>query len=77
MLITHAPFDEELAQAPEEVTRSDVLFKRLDALLDDEDLLEHVRADLARRYRLTSQHGRHSTPVEVILRLFVLKQLFN
>ncbi|GHO78787.1 hypothetical protein KSD_65580 [Ktedonobacter sp. SOSP1-85] len=40
MLITRAPFDEELAQAPEEVTRSDVLFKRLDGLLDDEDLLD-------------------------------------
>jgi len=50
----------------------------LDQLLeDDEELLELVRADLAQRYRLTTLHGRHSTPVEVILRLFVLKQLFN
>ncbi|MBO0792850.1 MAG: transposase [Ktedonobacteraceae bacterium] len=56
---------------------SDFLLKRLDQLLDDEDLLDHVRADLARRYRLTTLHGRHSTPVEVILRLFVLKQFFN
>ena len=50
----------------------------MDRLLeDDEELLELVRADLSRRYRLTTLHGRHSTPVEVILRLFVLKQLFN
>jgi transposase, IS5 family len=77
MLITRAPFDEELAQVPEEATRSDFLLQRLDELLDDDDLLEHVRADLARRYRLTPLHGRHSTPVEVILRLFVLKQFFN
>ncbi|MBO0783330.1 MAG: transposase [Ktedonobacteraceae bacterium] len=77
MLITHAPFNEELAHVPEEATRGDLLLKRLDELLDDEDLLERVRADLARRYRLTTLHGRHSTPVEVILRLFVLKQLFN
>jgi transposase, IS5 family len=77
MLITRAPFDEELAHVPEEATRSDFLLKRLDELLDDDDLLEHVRADCARRYQLTTQHGRHSTPVEVILRLFVLKQLFN
>ena len=77
MLITRAPFDEELAHMPEEATRSDFLLKRLDELLDDDELLERVRADLARRYRLTTQHGRHSTPVEVILRLFVLKQLFN
>jgi IS5 family transposase len=77
MLITRAPFDEELAQVPEEATRSDFLLKRLDELLDDDDLLELVRADLARRYQLTTLHGRHSTPVEVIVRLFVLKQLFN
>jgi IS5 family transposase len=31
----------------------------------------------ARRYQLTTRYGRHSTPVEVILRLFVLKQFFN
>jgi transposase, IS5 family len=77
MLITRAPFDEELAQVPEEATRSDFLLKRLDELLDDDALLERVRADLARRYQLTTRHGRHSTPVEVILRLFVLKQFFN
>jgi IS5 family transposase len=77
MLITRASFNEELAHVPEEATRSDFLLKRLDELLDDDDLLEQVRADLARRYQLTSRHGRHSTPVEVILRLFVLKQFFN
>src|SRR6266567_5051610 len=77
MLITRAPFDDELAHMPEEATRSDFLLKRLDVLLDDDELLEHVRADLARRYRLTTRHGRHSTPVEVILRLIVLKDLFN
>jgi transposase, IS5 family len=76
-LITRAPYDEDLAHVPEEARRSDFLLKRLDELLDDEELLEQVRADLARRYRLTPLHGGHSTPVEVILRLFVLKQLFN
>ena len=60
------------------MTKTPALLKRLDRLLeDDEELLELVRADLSRRYRLTTLHGRHSTPVEVILRLFVLKQLFN
>lgn len=77
MLITRAPFNEELAHVPEEAMRDDFLLKRLDELLDDDALLEQVRADLARRYQLTTLHGRHSTPVEVILRLFVLKQLFN
>ena len=57
-LITRASFDKDVAQIPEEATRSDFLLKRLDELLDDEELLEHVRADLARRYQLTPLHGR-------------------
>jgi len=78
MLITRARFDEERAQGSEGAAQIPALLKRLDRLLEeDEELLELVRADLARRYRLTTLHGRHSTPVEVILRLFVLKQLFN
>jgi transposase, IS5 family len=30
-------------------------------------LFQQVKADLARRHRLTLVHGRHTTPVEVIL----------
>jgi transposase, IS5 family len=77
MLITRSPFSEKLADVPEATSASTALLKRLDVLLDDDELLEHVRADFARRYRLTTRHGRHSTPVEVILRLIVLKDLFN
>jgi len=77
MLITRSPFFEEQTHLPEATSPSDARLKRLDVLLDDDELLEQVRADLARRYRLTTRHGRHSTPVEVILRLVVLKDLFN
>jgi len=44
-------------------------------LLDDDLLLTHVKADLARRHPRTLGCGRHSTPVEVILRLLVCKHL--
>jgi transposase, IS5 family len=77
MLITRSPFFEEQTYLPEATSPSNALLKRLDVVLDDDELLEQVRADLARRYRLTTKHGRHSTPVEVILRLIVLKDLFN
>ena len=78
MLITRAQFDEGHAQGSEVTTKTPILLKQLDELLDENDeLLEQVRVDLAQRYRLTTLHGRPSTPVEVILRLFVLKQLFN
>jgi hypothetical protein len=45
MLITRGPCDEKLAHVPEEATREDFLLKRLDELLDDDELLEQVRAD--------------------------------
>lgn len=56
-------FDPELAQ--------------LDRLLDDDAIFNRVRADLAKRYPLTPVHGRHSTPVEVILRMLVVMRLYS
>jgi IS5 family transposase len=50
---------------------------RLDQLLDDDALFEKVRADLAQRYPHTQQTGRPSTPVEVILRLLIVKHLYG
>jgi transposase, IS5 family len=50
---------------------------RLDQLLDDDTLFENVRADLAQRYPHTQQTGRPSTPVEVILRLLIVKHLYG
>jgi IS5 family transposase len=50
---------------------------QLDQLLDDDELFQRVRADLVRRRPHTATRGRHSTPVEVILRLLVVKRLYN
>jgi IS5 family transposase len=49
----------------------------LDRLLDDDRLFQTVRADLVRRYPYTATRGRHSTPVEVILRMLVIKRLYR
>ena len=49
----------------------------LDRLLDDDVLFERVKADLCRRYPNSARLGRHSTPVEVILRMLVVKRLYN
>ena len=49
----------------------------LDRLLDDDQLFQQVKADLARRRPHTLQTGRPSTPVEVILRLLVVQHLYQ
>jgi transposase, IS5 family len=50
---------------------------RLDVLLDDDVLFRAVRDDLARRYPRTRAIGRPSTPVEVILRLLIVRRLYG
>lgn len=54
----------------------DQVLDRLDRLLEEDALFQTVKADLARRYPHTLTHGRHSTPVEVILRMLVAKHLY-
>ena len=40
--------------------QTDPVLVQLDRLLDDDQIYQQVRADLACRYRLTPVHGRHS-----------------
>jgi IS5 family transposase len=49
----------------------------LDRLLDDDVLFETLKADISRRRPNSERLGRHSTPVEVILRMLVLKRLYG
>jgi IS5 family transposase len=50
---------------------------QLDGLLEDDVLFARVKADLARRYPNSARLGRRSTPVEVILRMLVVKRLYD
>lgn len=49
----------------------------LDRLLADDALFQRVKADLARRSPRSLTRGRHSTPVEVILRMLVVRRLYD
>src|SRR5829696_7173163 len=50
---------------------------QLDELLDDDELFSVVKADLIRRHPNSGRLGRHSTPVEVTLRMLVVKRLYG
>ena len=65
------------ARVPELAEQTDPVLRAFDRLLEDDALLQRVRADLARRYPQTTCHGRHSTPVEALLRLLVVQHLFH
>src|SRR6266545_1131486 len=55
----------------------DPVLTQLDRLLDDDTLFQAVKADLAHRFPRTLRDGRPSTPVEVILRMLVVKHLYG
>lgn len=49
--------------------------RAIDALLDDEPLVDLVDAALRRRYPLSGRRGRFGTPATVVLRILLLKHL--
>ncbi len=51
--------------------------RELDRLLSDDSLFASVKADLSKRYPNSGTRGRHSTPVEVVLRMLVLRRLYD
>jgi IS5 family transposase len=55
----------------------DPVLTQLDRVLDDDTLFHTVKADLIRRFPRTPMDGRPSTPVEVILRMLVVKHLYG
>jgi transposase, IS5 family len=55
----------------------DPVLTELDRLLDDDTLFQAVKADLASRHPHTLTDGRPSTPVEVIVRMLIIKHLYG
>lgn len=55
----------------------DPILAEIDQLLDDEELYQLIRNDLAKRFPQTEVTGRNSTPVEVILRMLTVKRLYQ
>src|SRR6266436_6978123 len=77
MLIDRYPKEDIFARVPKMIQRIDPVLQQLDRLLDDDELYQQVRNDFGKRHRSTLVHGRHSTPVEVLLRMLLLKHLFG
>src|SRR4030067_3158608 len=49
----------------------------IDQYLEDDELFQLIRADFSKRWMKTLLTGRNSTPVEVILRMLVVKRLYQ
>jgi transposase, IS5 family len=77
MLVEHYPtdkrFEELLRYFPELAPE----LKKINTYLEDEKLYRLIRDDLGKRYPRTKETGRNSTPVEVVLRMLVVKRLYS
>src|SRR5712691_4038288 len=77
MLVDRYDPEDVFARVPEVAAQTAPVLKELDRLLEDDQLYQQVRATLGKRHRFTLVHGRHSTPVEVILRILICKPLYQ
>ena len=55
----------------------DPVLAQIDELLEDEGLYQLIRAEFAKRRRFTQVTGRNSTPVELLLRMLVVRRLYG
>ena len=51
--------------------------RRIDEALDDDELVETIAVALEKRWPNTGTRGRNGTPAEVVLRMLVLKHLYD
>jgi transposase, IS5 family len=77
MLQDRHPTDKVFHQILDLVPKMDPVLAKIDGYLEDEAIFRLVRTDLSKRYPKTLVTGRNSTPVEVILRMLVVKRLYH
>jgi IS5 family transposase len=77
MLVEHYPTDKRFEDLLGYLPELSPELKKIDEYLEDEKLYRMIRADLSKRYPKTKETGRNSTPVEVVLRMLVVKRLYG
>ena len=77
MLRDRYPAVDLFALVPTLALQFEPVLAQLDRLLADDTLFQAVKSDLARRRPRTLATGRPSTPVEVVLRLLIVRRLYS
>ena len=77
MLRNHYDRTDLFALVPQLGLRFEPQLEQLDRLLDDDEIVEAIRSDMARRSPRSRSRGRPSTPVEVVLRMLVVMRLYR
>ena len=77
MLRGHYPKDKRFEELLGYVPELSPELKKIHRYLEDEKLYRLIQGDLAKRRPKTLQTGRNSTPVDVVLRMLVVKRLYG
>ena len=77
MLRERYPKDKVFEEIAQHVPKMDPILAKIDTQLEDENLLEFIKEDLSKRHPNTLKTGRNSTPVEVVIRMLVIKRLYQ
>lgn len=77
MLVEQYPTDKRFEEIAKHFPKMNAELEKIDRYLEDEKLYRMIRADLSKRYPKTTETGRNSTPVEVVLRMLVVRRLYS
>jgi IS5 family transposase len=77
MLREHYPIDKLFEEILGYIPDLSPELEKIDSYLEDEKLYRLIKKDLSQRRPKTTQTGRNSTPVDVILRMLVVKRLYG
>ena len=77
MLVEHYPLDKRFEELARHFPAMEGDLEKIDQYLEDEKLYGWIQGDLSKRYAKTKETGRNSTPVEVVLRMLVVKRLYG
>jgi len=77
MLVEHYPTDKRFEEIAKHFPKMDAGLEKIDRYLEDETLYRLIKNDLSKRWPKTEETGRNSTPVEVVLRMLVVKRLYG
>jgi transposase, IS5 family len=77
MLVEHYPLDKRFEEIAKYLPKMGAGLEKIDRYLEDETLYRLIKNDLSKRWPKTEETGRNSTPVEVVLRMLVVKRLYS
>ncbi len=77
MLVEHYPTDKRFEEIIKHFPQMNAELEKIDRYLEDEVLYRLIKNDLAKRWPKSEETGRNSTPVEVVLRMLVVKRLYS